>query len=186
MRGGAGQRRPSTESFSDCEANPLPKCSFFLLFILMVRFGMRTIVQVRRVLYKVYSAPSSSSLARTCWWIPAGGEPLLCYSFCRCSRFLGYSLVPRCLVWVRFVHGSLVQGPAGGRRLALMASSSFSRSSVARCCSKLFPRYVVARGFWGLEPVFLLVSGLPCGSSCRLWVCPGCAVSGSCLDSFTY
>ena len=87
----------------------------------------------------------------------AGGEVLLCYSLCRGSRFLGSG---RCLESVRF-QGMLAQGPAGGRRLALMASSSFCRSSVARCCSKVFPRYVVARGSWVLGPVCLLGSGPP-------------------------
>ena len=75
-----------------------------------------------------------------------GGELLLCFSLCRGSRFLGSGRVPRCLLSVRFFHGMLAQGPASGRRLALMASSSFCRSSVARCCSKVFPRYVVALG----------------------------------------
>ena len=70
--------------------------------------------------------------------------------------------MPRCLQSVRFFHGMLAQGPAGGRRLALMASSSFSRSSVARCCSKVFPRHVVARGSWVLGPVCLLGSPPPC------------------------
>ena len=87
---------------------------------------------------------------------------LLCYSLCRGFRFLGSGRVPRCLESVRFFHGMLAQGPADGRRLALMASSSFCRSSVARCCSKVFPRYVVARGSWVLGPMCLLGSGPPC------------------------
>ena len=71
-------------------------------------------------------------------------------------------------------------GPSGGRRLALMASSSFCRSSVARCSSKVFPRYVVARGSWVLGPVCLLGSG----PLCRLWSRPVCFVSRSSSGSF--
>ena len=43
-----------------------------------------------------------------------------------------------------------------------MASSSFSRSSVARCCSKVFSRCAVARGPWNFGTCVSFGLGLPC------------------------
>ena len=152
-------------------------------------YGMRTIVQVRRVrgglppdpvpfvLHKVCSALSSSTLARACWRIPAGGEALLCCSSCLESRSNGSGRVPRCLEWVRFSHNYLGQGPAGGRLLALKVSSRIRGSPFARCWFKSFARYVVARCSWAFGVCVPVGLGTPVWVFLCLWVCPGCAVS---------
>ena len=158
--------------------------------------AMRAMVQDRRarqgpapdptpcILDKRVYASTFSSGVGACWWIPAGGEVLLCYSLCRGSRFLGSGRVPRCLESVHFFHGMLAQGPAGGRRLALRHhpdSVVVRLHAVAlRCFQGTLS--LVAPGFWDLCVSWARAP--LCGSSCRLWSGPVCFVSRSSSGSF--
>ena len=145
-------------------------CSRYVYF-------MRAMVQVRRVrwgqppdpvpsvLFKAAYASSSSTCSGACWWIPAGGEVLLCGHFCRQCLSNAPCRVPRCLKWVRHSLDNLGQGPAGGRQLALRVSPSVCDSTFARCRFSSFARYGVARCSWGVcVGSFCWSRASPCGS----------------------
>ena len=120
--------------------------------------------------HKVTYASTSSLLHRACWSILAGGEILLCCRSCSAFHSTASGRLPRCFEWVHFSHYYLGQGPAGGRRLAMLVSWSTRGGTIARYVFKSFSsRYGVAHCSWGVWG--LSFRGVSLGRSlvCCVW-----------------
>ena len=124
------RRESATTAYFGCMELLLPPRPFWAVpsspgSSLLFYVAMRAMVHVRRarqgpapnpVPYtldkRVYTSSFSWGVG-ACWWMPSGGEALLCYSLCRGFRFLGSGRVPRCL---RFLHDILAQPADAGWR----------------------------------------------------------------------
>ena len=164
-------------------AYPFPGCPYFVLYLLTVRplyegdgiCPPRPPGSASRP-RSLRHASSSSACSGACWWIPAGGEVLLCGHFSRLFLSNTPGRVPR------YFLDYLGQGPAGGRRPPLRVSPSIRDSAFVSCRFSSFVRYGVDRCSWGVcvgsfcwsraPRVGLLVVSLGLSLVCRVLSCP--------------